>query len=144
MIRFRFRTNHAEGHLLYSKGTQGDVLSLRVEKNKLVLDLDLGGEGEVNTVSAGSLLDDNLWHDVLITRSKRDILFTVDRVIVRHRLNGDFVRLDLNHELFIGGIPVALQSELDITHNFTGCIENLMLNNTNIVAELKVTSSYPN
>ncbi|KAI1289291.1 Neurexin-4 [Halotydeus destructor] len=138
LIRFRFRTNFADGHILYSKGTQGDALSLRLEKNKLVLELDLGGEGTVNSISAGSLLDDNLWHEVLLTRVKRDILVTVDRVMVRHHLHGDFVRLDLNHELFIGGVPIRLQSEVKLGDNFTGCIENLMINNTNLVEEIKI------
>lgn len=137
-IRFRFRTNHANGHILYSQGTQKDILSLRLQNNKLVLGLDLGGEGQYNEIEAGSLLDDNLWHDVLITRTLRDVLLTVDRVMVRHRLSGEFMRLDLNNEMFIGGIPVSLQGIAgSINHNFSGCIENLMLNNTNVIQELK-------
>lgn len=141
IIRFRFRTNHANGHILYSQGTQKDVLSLRLQNNKLVVGLDLGGEGDLNEMEAGSLLDDNLWHDVFISRSQRDILMTVDRVMVRHRLSGDFMRLDLNQELFIGGVPVALQNDVAINHNFTGCIENLMLNNTNVIQELKTDAA---
>lgn len=47
------------------------------------------------------------------------------------------MRLDLNHELFIGGVPILLHSEFEKADNFTGCIENLMINNTNIVSELK-------
>src|SRR5437016_2918263 len=51
-IRFRFRTNHANGHILYSQGTQKDILSLRLQNNKLVLGLDLGGEGQYNEIEA--------------------------------------------------------------------------------------------
>ncbi|RWS30064.1 neurexin-4-like protein, partial [Leptotrombidium deliense] len=137
IIRFRFRTNNADGNILYSKGTQGDLLSIRLERNKLVVAIDLGGDGSVNTISAGSLLDDNLWHDVFISRRNRDILITVDRVVVRNRLKGDFFRLDLNHELFIGGLPLKMQQDLNVRENFTGCIENLMLNNTNVISEIK-------
>ena len=137
MIRFRFRTNHANGHLLFSRGTQKDVLSLRLQDNKLVLGLYLGGEGEMNEVTGGSLLDDNLWHDVMITRSYRDIILSVDRVVVRHRIFGDFTRLDLNQELLIGGIKSEYHGEVKNIQNFTGCIENLMLNNTNLVQEVK-------
>ena len=137
MIRFRFRTNHANGHILYSRGTQKDVLTLRLQDNKLVLGLYLGGEGEMNEVTGGSLLDDNLWHDVMITRSYRDIILSVDRVVVRHRIFGDFTRLDLNQELLIGGIKSEYHGEVKYIQNFTGCIENLMLNNTNLIQEIK-------
>ena len=55
MIRFRFRSNHANGHILYSRGTQKDVLSVRLQDNKLVLGLYLGGEAEMNEITGGSL-----------------------------------------------------------------------------------------
>ena len=137
VFKFRFRTNHANGHILYSQGTQKDILSLRLQNNKLILGLDLGGEGDVTEIEAGSLLDDNLWHEVFINRTLKHVHFTVDKIVVKQRLSGDFMRLDLNHDLFIGGIPVSMQNEVSINHNFTGCIENLMLNNTNVIQELK-------
>ncbi|RWS07981.1 neurexin-4-like protein [Dinothrombium tinctorium] len=137
-FHLRFRTNNADGNILYSKGTQGDLLSLRLQRNKLVISLDLAGDGLVTSVSAGSLLDDNLWHDVFISRNRRDILVTVDRVTVREHLYGDFDRLDLNNELFIGGLPYKMQQDLKVRENFTGCIEHLMFNTTNIIEEIKL------
>src|SRR5687767_4713040 len=74
-IKFRFHTNHANGNILYSRGTQGDTIALQIYQNKLTLSLDLGVDGNIQTVSAGSLLDDNLWHDVQIYRSGHDIIF---------------------------------------------------------------------
>ncbi|CAG2109165.1 unnamed protein product, partial [Medioppia subpectinata] len=84
VFRFRFRTNDANGNILYSRGTQGDFMALQLVNNKMVFSLDLGGGGLIESISAGSLLDDNLWHDVLISRRGRDVLFSVDRVLVRH------------------------------------------------------------
>ena len=44
----------------------------------------------------GSLLDDNIWHDVVISRNRRSVIFSVDRVIVQDRIKGEFSRLNLN------------------------------------------------
>ena len=99
VIRFRFRTSRPNGLLLYSKGTQKDVLLLKLENNKLVLNLKLGPDEETNAVKAGSLLDNDLWHDVMISRRHHDLFFTVDRVLVKYRLKSDFPRLDLNNEV---------------------------------------------
>lgn len=61
----------------------------------MVLNIDLGS-GLMTTLSVGSLLDDNVWHDVVVSRNRRDIIFSVDRVIVRGRIKGEFSRLNLN------------------------------------------------
>lgn len=94
-IKFRFKTTHANGIILYSRGTQGDYIALQLHKNKLLLNMDLGS-GIMTSLSLGSLLDDNIWHDVRISRNRRDILFSVDRVIKSGRLNGEFSQLNLN------------------------------------------------
>lgn len=41
-IRFRFRTNNADGVVLYSRGSQGDFFALQLIHNKLLLNIDLG------------------------------------------------------------------------------------------------------
>lgn len=118
MIRFRFRTSRPNGLILYSKGTQKDVLLLKLEDNKLVLNLKLGADEETNAVKAGSLLDNDLWHDVMISRRHHDLFFTVDRVLVKYRLKSDFPRLDLNNEVSVlykclPGLPLG---ELLVDH----------------------------
>jgi len=50
----------------------------------------------MTSISAGSLLDDNLWHDVIIDRYLSEIRFTVDRVEIKEVIKGDFQQLDLN------------------------------------------------
>jgi len=62
------------------------------------LNIDLGSK-MVTSLSVGSLLDDNIWHDVVISRNRRDILFSVDRVVVQERIKGDFNRLNLNRDV---------------------------------------------
>lgn len=134
-IRFRFKTNNADGVLLYSRGSQGDFIAVQLRDNRMLLNIDLGS-GITTSLSVGSLLDDNMWHDVLISRSRKNIAFSVDRVLVKGRIKGEFHRLDLNRALYIGGVP-NIQEGLVVTQNFSGCIENLHLNKTNVFRELK-------
>ena len=47
-------------------------------------------------MKAGSLLDDNQWHDVEIIRDGREINFTVDRLTITNMTNGEFFQLDLD------------------------------------------------
>lgn len=64
----------------------------------MLLNMDLGS-GIMTSLSVGSLLDDNLWHDVVISRNRRDIVFSVDRVQIQGRVKGEYVRLNLNQEV---------------------------------------------
>jgi len=140
IIRFRFKTNHENGVLLYSRGTQEDYLALQLVENRLLLNINLGAsKGGLNSdtrtelsMTLGSLLDDNVFHEIYIQREFRDISLSVDRVIIRDKIPGMFNKLDLDGELYIGGVP-HVQRGLVVYDNFTGCIENLYLNHTNVI-----------
>lgn len=58
----------------------------------------------MTSLSVGSLLDDNIWHEVIIMRSRLDVVFSVDRVTIQGRINGEFERLDLNREVYYSEI----------------------------------------
>lgn len=103
-IRFRFKTTHPNGVLLYSRGTQGDYIAIQLKENRLVLNVNLGSNIPT-TLQVGSLLDDNIWHDVIVSRNRRDIIFSVDRVVVQGRVKGEFDRLNLNR-----GVSVFFKS----------------------------------
>ncbi|XP_050293158.1 neurexin-4 isoform X2 [Anthonomus grandis grandis] len=139
-IKFRFKTFSANGVLLYSRGTQGDYIALQLRENRMLLNIDLGSN-MVTSVSVGSLLDDNIWHDVVISRNRRDILFSVDRVIVQEKIKGDFNRLNLNRDFYIGGVS-NIQEGLVVVQNYTGCIENLYLNSSNVIQEVREAYDY--
>ncbi|RZF46692.1 hypothetical protein LSTR_LSTR002555 [Laodelphax striatellus] len=134
-IRFRFKTNVMDGVLMYSRGTQGDFFALQLRDNRMLLNLDLGS-GIMTSLSVGSLLDDNGWHDVVISRNRYDIVFSVDRVMIQGRIKGEFRRLNLNREFYIGGVPNQ-QEGLVVRKNFTGCLENLQMNTTNLIYQIK-------
>ncbi|XP_037092008.1 neurexin-4-like [Pollicipes pollicipes] len=134
-IQFRFRTAQPNGVMLYSHGAQGDLLALQLVENKLRLQIDLGS-GQLTSLSVGSLLDDHLWHDVAIERRERALSLTVDRVRVSTEVSGDFRRLDLTSQLYLGGVPYIKEGVV-VYSNFSGCIENFYLNNSNFIAELR-------
>lgn len=139
-IRFRFKTTSPNGVLFYSRGTQGDYVAVQLRENRMVLNVDLGS-GVVTSLCVGSLLDDNIWHDVVVSRNRRDILFSVDRVVVQDKIKGEFNKLDLNRELYVGGVP-NMQEGLVVEQNYTGCIENLYLNSTNLIRAVREAYDY--
>lgn len=139
-IRFRFKTTWPNGVVLYSRGTQGDYIALQLRDNRMLLNIDLGS-GIVTSLCVGSLLDDNIWHDVVISRNRRDILFSVDRVVVQERIKGEFNQLNLNRQFYIGGVP-NIQEGLVVVQNYTGCIENLYFNSTNVIRDVKEAYQY--
>ncbi|XP_014218966.1 neurexin-4 isoform X2 [Copidosoma floridanum] len=134
-MRFRFKTNNADGVMMYSRGSQGDFFALQLRDNRMLLNIDLGS-GIMTSFSVGSLLDDNMWHDVGFSRNHNEVKFSVDRVFIDGRIKGEFHRLDLNREFYIGGVPNKQQG-LVVNQNFTGCIENLFFNYTNMIKEIQ-------
>ena len=70
-------------------------------------------------MALGSLLDNNLFHEVMISRERRDVILSVDRVRIRDRIRGDFHKLNLDRELYIGGVE-NVEDGLVVFENFTG------------------------
>lgn len=69
------------------------------------------------TMRAGSLLDDNQWHEVEITRDERRIVFNVDRMNITNVSSSDFLQLDLDRKV---GINYILLSYVT-SHTFSNC-----------------------
>ncbi|KAK7575553.1 hypothetical protein V9T40_011839 [Parthenolecanium corni] len=134
-ISLRIKTNKADGVILYSRGTLGDYLALQIYDNKMELNINLGSCDQT-TLSVGSLLDDDVWHDISISHENRVISLSVDRVSVHKNASGDYFKLNLDKFFYVGGI-LASQNGLDVFENFTGCIDNLVVNSVNIGKELK-------
>ena len=125
-VQFRFKTSKENGILLYSRGNQGDYLAVQLVENRLLLNVNLGGKLETS-MALGSLLDDNTFHEVIISREKRDIVMSVDRVRIRDKISGDYLKLNLDRVFYIGGVP-KVEEGLVVYENFSGCIENMFIN----------------
>ena len=74
-------------------------------------------------------------------RERRDIILSVDRVRSRDRVRGDFHKLNLDRYFYIGGVP-HMEEGLIVNENFTGCIENMYLNHSNVIAGFKSGIAY--
>ncbi|MPC47271.1 Neurexin-4 [Portunus trituberculatus] len=120
-IRFRFRTKEPNAMVMYGRGTQGDYLALQLVQNRMVLNVNLGSRF-LTSLSVGSLLDDNSWHDVEIRREQRNITFLVDRVRVDEIILGDFKRLNLNKEVS-DGVFGGFEGVFDGLVGFLGCLK---------------------
>ena len=73
---------------------------------------------------------------VYMSRERRDVILSVDRVKIRDRIKGDFVKLNLDRQIYIGGAP-HVEEGLVVFENFTGCIENMYLNHSNVISAFK-------
>ncbi|XP_023691163.1 contactin-associated protein 1 [Paramormyrops kingsleyae] len=137
-IAINFKTLEREGLLLHSEGKQGDVLTLELRNARLNLHISLGSstvhevEG-LTTLTAGNLLDDQHWHYVTIKRYGRQVSLTVDSQTERAICNGDFSSLDLDDQLYVGGVIEPNMPHLPDKANFHGCLENVFFNGINII-----------
>ncbi|KAG2460567.1 CNTP1 protein, partial [Polypterus senegalus] len=138
VIALNFKTLEKEGLLLHSEGSQGDFLTLELHDSKLVLHISLGSSNTQDitgntTVSLGNLLDDQHWHYVTIQRYGRHVNFTLDGQTSRFICNGNFDNLDLDNEIYVGGVINPVKPYLPHKHNFRGCMENVFYNGVNII-----------
>ena len=64
----------------------------------------------MSNFAVGSLLDDNIWHDVSISRNFREIFFSVDRVSVRSSVKGEYSTLNLNNAVILIVLDVGIMN----------------------------------
>ncbi|XP_053309785.1 contactin-associated protein 1 [Spea bombifrons] len=135
-ISFNFKTLEKDGMLMHAEGSQGDFITLELQKARLIFSISLGDspiypvDGHT-VIKLGSLLDDQHWHSIYINRYERDLNITLDGETHHVRCKGDLEQLDLDTEIFFAGI---VHQEKSITHkqNFRGCLENILFNGVNI------------
>uniref|UniRef100_A0A8D2B9B7 Contactin-associated protein-like 4 n=1 Tax=Sciurus vulgaris TaxID=55149 RepID=A0A8D2B9B7_SCIVU len=138
IISLKFKTMQNNGILLHREGQHGNHVSLQLIKGKLVFALHSGNvnplpAGAPETLTLGSLLDDQHWHSVLIERLSTHVNFTLDKHTRQFRAKGESGSLDLNSEISFGGILTSTGS-LAISHKtFHGCVENLYYNGVDII-----------
>nr|KAG5692255.1 hypothetical protein BaRGS_011755 [Batillaria attramentaria] len=111
---------------------------LQMNRGYLNFSIDLGStqtERGVTEVTAGSLLDDDQWHDVIIQRENKKLKVVVDRLVNLVETNGLFYRLDLDKFINIGGVEHFMQDGIKVKYNFNGCIQNVNLNGARLIAD---------
>ncbi|XP_043359345.1 LOW QUALITY PROTEIN: contactin-associated protein 1 [Dermochelys coriacea] len=137
VFAFSFRTMEQDGLLMHGEGSQGDYVTVELKQAQLVLHISLGSsplhssQGHT-TVTVGSLLDDQHWHSLRIDRQGHHVNLSLDGEVKHFRCNGDFQQLDLDTELFFGGVISQKNQSLVYRQNFRGCMENIFFNWVNI------------
>uniref|UniRef100_A0AAR2LJ36 Contactin associated protein 1 n=1 Tax=Pygocentrus nattereri TaxID=42514 RepID=A0AAR2LJ36_PYGNA len=137
-----FKTLEKDGVLLYSEGLQGDSIMLELKTGRLYLHISLGSSTVHNTngmttMRVGNLLDTQHWHYVTIKRNGREVNFTLDSQTERAVLNGEFNYLDLDKQIYVGGVIEKDTPHLPGKINFRGCMENVFINGINIIYKTK-------
>jgi hypothetical protein len=56
-------------------------------------------------------------------------------VKVRDKICGDYLKLNLDRVLFIGGVP-KIDSGIVVYENFSGCVENMLINFAKVAANV--------
>uniref|UniRef100_A0A3B3V1K8 Contactin associated protein 1 n=1 Tax=Poecilia latipinna TaxID=48699 RepID=A0A3B3V1K8_9TELE len=140
-IAINFKTLEQDGLLLHSEGIQGDLLTLELKKGRLYLHISLSSfihkvDGRI-TLTAGSLLDNLHWHYVTIKRYGRQVNFTVDSQTVTAVCKGEFTHLDLDNQMYVGGVIEPNLPHLPTIPNFRGCLENVFINGVNVIDKAK-------
>lgn len=133
-----FKTLEQDGLLLHSEGVQGDLITLELKKGRLYLTISLGSSAVHRVdgrtmMTVGNILDDQHWHYVTIKRYGRQVNFTVDSQTETAICNGEFTYMDLDKQLYVGGVIEPNMPHLPDKLNFRGCLENVFINGVNII-----------
>ncbi|XP_071489971.1 neurexin-4-like [Diadema antillarum] len=133
LIDFRFLTSEPNGIILSGYGTQQDYIVLALVEGKLQLSLNLGSNSYKDghtTLTVGSLLDDNHWHYGRYVRRGHRLTLYVDGLKVRGHAKGDFMVLNLDREITVGGASEVAKSLHNVNDNFVGCLQLVRISNT--------------
>nr|CUU99120.1 hypothetical transcript [Hymenolepis microstoma] len=141
-IKFRFRTPNVNGLIFYGDDSQNDFFVVELFRGRLQVSLGLGiypwsTERTENVILAGSLLDDEQWHDVLIVRSEKNLNISVDGVSIWRNLTAVFMHMDMNRRAYIGGVPsFSNKKSISVTENFVGCMEEFNFNGVQVIRDV--------
>uniref|UniRef100_A0A8C5BNF8 Neurexin 3b n=1 Tax=Gadus morhua TaxID=8049 RepID=A0A8C5BNF8_GADMO len=129
---FQFKTTSSDGFILFNSGDGNDFIAVELVKGFIHYVFDLGNGPSLLKGNSDNQLNDNQWHNVVITRDATNThTLKVDTKSVTQNVNGA-KNLDLKGDLFIGGLgPNMYQSlpKLVVSREgFQGCLASVDLN----------------
>uniref|UniRef100_A0AAR2M159 Neurexin-3b n=1 Tax=Pygocentrus nattereri TaxID=42514 RepID=A0AAR2M159_PYGNA len=146
-ISFDFRTSEPNGLILYTQGKPQDKRDARSQKSNKVdffavelLDgslyilLDMGS-GTIKVKATQNKVNDGVWHHVDIQRDGRSGIISVNSRRTPFTATGENEILDLEGDLYLGGLPdnradLVLPTELwtaMLNYGYVGCIRDLFI-----------------
>ncbi|XP_024659717.1 neurexin-2 isoform X1 [Maylandia zebra] len=129
---FQFKTTSPDGLILYNSGDGSDFIVVELVKGYIHYVFDLGNGPSLMKGNSDKPLNDNQWHNVMISRDSNNVhILKIDSRTVTQHSNGAR-NLDLKGELYIGGVGKSMYSSLPrliaSREGYKGCLASVDLN----------------
>ncbi|XP_014000505.1 neurexin 3b isoform X12 [Salmo salar] len=129
---FQFKTTSPDGFILFNSGDGNDFIAVELVKGFVHYVFDLGNGPSLLKGNSDSALNDNQWHNVVITRDATNThTLKVDTKSVTQNVNGA-KNLDLKGDLFVAGLGPNMYQNLPklvvSREGFQGCLASVDLN----------------
>ncbi|XP_039546486.1 neurexin-1b isoform X2 [Pimephales promelas] len=129
---FQFKTTSSDGLILFNSGDGNDFIAVELVKGYLHYISDLGNGAHLMKGNSNKPLNDNQWHNVIISRDTNNLhTVKIDTKITTQTTVGA-KNLDLKGDLYIGGVPEEMYKDLPkLVHakeGFQGCLASVDLN----------------
>uniref|UniRef100_A0A669EF34 Neurexin 2 n=1 Tax=Oreochromis niloticus TaxID=8128 RepID=A0A669EF34_ORENI len=129
---FQFKTTSPDGLILYNSGDGSDFIVVELVKGYIHYVFDLGNGPSLMKGNSDKPLNDNQWHNVVISRDNNNVhILKIDSRTVTQHSNGAR-NLDLKGELYIGGVGKSMYSSLPrliaSREGYKGCLASVDLN----------------
>uniref|UniRef100_A0A8B9KA54 Neurexin 1 n=1 Tax=Astyanax mexicanus TaxID=7994 RepID=A0A8B9KA54_ASTMX len=129
---FQFKTTSSDGLILYNSGDGNDFIVVELVKGYLHYVADLGNGAHLIKGNSNKPLNDNQWHNVMISRDTNNLhTVKIDTKVTTQTTMGA-KNLDLKGDLYIGGVAKEMYKELPkLVHakeGFQGCLASMDLN----------------
>ncbi|XP_036026680.1 neurexin-1 isoform X16 [Onychomys torridus] len=129
---FQFKTTSLDGLILYNSGDGNDFIVVELVKGYLHYVFDLGNGANLIKGSSNKPLNDNQWHNVMISRDTSNLHTVKIDTKITTQITAGARNLDLKSDLFIGGVAKeAYKSLPKLVHakeGFQGCLASVDLN----------------
>ncbi|XP_072523277.1 neurexin 1a isoform X19 [Salminus brasiliensis] len=128
----QFKTTSPDGLILYNRGDGNDFIVVELVKGYLHYVSDLGNGAHLIKGNSNTPLNDNHWHNVMISRDTNNLhTVKIDTKITTQTTMGA-KNLDLKGDLFVGGVSKEMYKDLPkLVHSkegFQGCLASVDLN----------------
>nr|XP_029540608.1 neurexin-1a-like isoform X27 [Oncorhynchus nerka] len=128
----QFKTTSPDGLVLYNRGDGNDFIVVELVKGYLHYVSDLGNGAHLIKGNSNSPLNDNHWHNVLISRDTNNLhTVKIDTKVTTQTTMGA-KNLDLKGDLYVGGVAKEMYRDLPkFVHSregFQGCLATVDLN----------------
>ncbi|XP_071754355.2 neurexin-2-beta isoform X8 [Centroberyx gerrardi] len=137
-ITLSFRTLQRNGLLLHT-GKSADYVNLSLRNGAVWLVINLGsGAFEALVEPASGKFNDNVWHDVRVTRNLRQVTILVDGILTTTGYTQeDYTMLGSDDLFYIGGSRnTADLPGSPVSNNFMGCLKDVVYKNNEFRLEL--------